>query len=353
MTTEFEQKLSRLRLVMAAGNYDCVHLTQLPNLSWLFCGADLGFRARYKLKAEIVITSKKAVLFASDATKKVLAGFSLPTKLDCVYAPLLGYKQLAQELLTGKILTDDSSSEFESKDFWPLRVPLTLEEISRYRDVGQRLSAALLDVLPSVKPGVTRQHVFDALYAALPARGLTPLSIFVFSDDGLENYLDVLDKSKKIKKSFSVDVSVCKHGLLARATRMVSFGYLAQEARQRYTHLLELEKTVLDYTRHGILAAELWREMTEYTKSLPYRNWKYYLYGGAIGYKAPDFEITKDAGTKMLVDGAAYAWSPALPGVRLQDTFLLLNDKLEVLSESQTWPTRVVGGRKRPEVLEL
>jgi Xaa-Pro aminopeptidase len=358
MTTEFAQKLSRLRLMMAAGNYDSIHITQPENIFWLLCGADLGFRARYKLGAEklgaeIVVTSKKVVLVAAESQKETLVTVALPKELECVYAPLMTYVSVVHDLLKGRVLADDSSSGFEHKNFWLLRVPLTLEEISRYRDLSKKLSDALIDVLPNVKPGMTGQQVFDKLYEVLATHGLTPMSLFVFSDDVLEDYTEIFDKSKKIKNRFSVDISVCKYGLMARVTRMVQFGLPSRETQQRYQHLLELEKTILDYTQHAVLTGELWRELQEHTKRLPYGSkWKHYLYGGAIGYKSHDFEIYKERGG-MLVDGSAYAWNLALPGVRVQDMFLLLNDKLEVLTHDERWPSREIGGRKRPEVLEL
>ena len=47
----------------------------------------------------------------------------------------------------------------------------------------------------------------------------------------------------------------------------------------------------------------------------------------------------------------AFAWNPSVPGAKIEDTVLLTEQGIEVLTVSEGWPTRKVGRHLRPEIL--
>ena len=207
--------------------------------------------------------------------------------------------------------------------------------------------------LQMIKPGLTEHQVTGLLAEGLRAKGMQPVVMLAASDDRLESYKHPLPSHNKINKRFMAVTCVRKHGLITSLTRLVSFGGESATHKKRYTQVLEVEKTILDYTKHGLIIAELFHELKHsYSKSVRASAWSEHHQGGPTGYYTRDFVITPDD-TRMLVDGSAYAWNPSMPGVKVEDTVLLLNDKLEILTEDPRWPMREVGGRKRPEVLEL
>lgn len=356
MTTEFGQKLSRLRLMMAANNYDAVHLAQLGNLSWLFCGADFVVSFINEPVAEAVVTSKTVTVVASTIEQPRLEQEELPKGVELLYAPWYDAtaKEVAlKDLLTGKVLSDTSGRGFDYKDFWPMRVPLTLEEIDRYRKMSLEAAQVFTEGLQMIKPGLTEHQVTGLLAEGLCAKGMQPVVMLAASDERLEHYKHPLPSNNKLTKRFMAVTCARKHGLVTSLTRLVSFGGESAANKKRYTHLLEVEKTILDYTKHGLIIAELFNELkTAYKAAGRESAWREHHQGGPTGYFTRDFVITPDD-TRMLVDGSAYAWNPSLLGLKVEDTVLLLNDKLEVLTEDPRWPLREVGGRKRPEVLEL
>ncbi len=356
MTTEFGQKLSRLRLMMAANNYDAVHLAQLGNLSWLLCGADFAVSLLDKPVAEAVVTSKTVTVIASSIEKPRLEDEELPKGVELLYVPWYDSavkEKMLHDLLQGRVLSDTPARGFDTKDFWPMRVPLTIEEIDRYRKLSLEASRVFTEGLQMIKPGLSEHQVVGLLTEGLHAKGMQPVVMLAASDDRLEHYNHPLPSHNKIDKRLMVVTCARKHGLMVSLTRLVSFGGESAVHKKRYTQVLEVEKMLLDYTQHGIIIAELFSEL-----KLAYKNvgcetaWREHPQGGPTGYNTRDFVITPDD-TRMIIDGSAYAWNPSLPGVKVEDTVLLLNDKLEVLSEDEQWPSREVGGRKRPEVLEL
>jgi Xaa-Pro aminopeptidase len=356
MTSELEQKLSRIRLMMAANNYDAVHIAQLGNLSWLLCGADMVVSLIDGPVAEAIVTQKSVTVVASSIEQPRLEEEELPKGVELVYTPWYdssAKEKTLKELLTGKVLSDTAGRGFDTKDFWPLRVPLTMEEIERYRKISKEASEIFTEGLQMIKPGLTEHQVIGLLAEGLRAKGMQPVVMLAASDDRLERYKHPLPSNNKIQKRFMAVTCVRKHGLIASITRFISFGGESSEHQKRYTKLLEVEKTILDYTKHGLIIAEVFREIqAAYAKAGREVAWSEHHQGGPAGYYTRDVVATP-SDNRMLVDGSAYAWNPSLPGVKVEDTILLLNDKLEVLTEDPRWPLREVGGRKRPEVLEL
>jgi Xaa-Pro dipeptidase len=354
MTSELEQKLSRLRLMMVANNYDTIHLAKSENLSWLLCGVDITASPLGEPVAEIVVAKKSVTVVATTMESSSLRG-ELPKGVEIIYTPW--YDKRAKEetlsdlLQESKVLSDTLERGFDTKEFWPMRVPLTIEEIDRYRKLSQETSQVFTEVLQMIKPGLTEHQVIGRLAEGLHAKGIQPVVMLAAGDDRLETSNH--PSHHKVQKRLMAAVCVRKHGLLTSLTRLVSFGAENTEHKKKYTKLLEVEKTLLDYTKHGILVAELFREMqTAYAKAGRENAWAEHHQGGPTGYNTRDFLATPDE-TRMLVDGSAYAWNPSLPGVKVEDTVLLLNDELEIFTEDPRWPLREVGGRKRPEVLEL
>jgi Xaa-Pro aminopeptidase len=355
MTSELGQKLSRIRLMMAANNYDAVHLTQLDNVSWVLCGADMVVSLIDAPIAEVVVTSKQVTVIASSIEQPRLEE-ELPKGVELIYTPWYdaeAKEKVLSDLLGGKVLSDIPGRGFDTKDFWLLRVPLTIEEIERYRKLSKEASKVFTEGLQLIKPSLTEHQVIGLLAEGLRAKGMQPVVMLAASDDRLERYKHPLPSHNKIEKRFMAVTCVRKHGLITSLTRLVSFGSESSEYKKRYTKLLEVEKTILDYTQHGIIVSEMFRELqAAYAKAGREVAWSEHHQGGPTGYNTRDF-IATPTETRMLVDGSAYAWNPSLPGVKVEDTILLLNDKLEVLTEDPRWPLREVGGRLRPEVLEL
>ena len=72
--------------------------------------------------------------------------------------------------------------------------------------------------------------------------------------------------------------------------------------------------------------------------------------GGPCGYLSRD-EIAGPRSRGVLQPRNAMAWNPSLPGAKIEDTVVLGDGGLEILTVDPRWPTFEVEGRARPDVL--
>ncbi len=359
---ELTTKLGRLRKMMAANNVSAVHLGKLGNLAWLLCGGDALVSFTDPPVAEAVVTQQQVVVLMSEVERDRLEREAFPPGVDALYYPWFEPEAktvLLKELLgTGKVFADTPAltgvtEKVTVRDFWPLRVPLTESEVGRYRALGRDAAQAFTQTLTTLTPGVSEHEIAAQVAYALRERGLQSALILVAADERLRRYKHPLPAQNIFHNRVMVVACARRDGLYANLTRFVAAGKLEGEVRDAYTKLLEVENTLFNYTRHGILTRELFSEMQSAYKTAGFENeWTKHHQGGACGYETRDW-LLQQGGEKMLVEGSAYAWNPSLPGLKVEDTVLLQEDTLETLTTDPDWPSVEVGGRTRPDVLAL
>lgn len=355
--TELSEKLARVRLMMAANNVSAVHVAQLGNLAWLLCGADLAVALTGAPVAEAVVTQRGVTVLASSIEKGRLEAEELPENVEVVFTswfePAARETALKDLLGEGKVLADTPGRGAETRDFWPLRVPLLPEEVGRYRGLCRDTAQVFTDVLTDVKPGITEHEVAGRLAAGLRAKGTQPVVLLVAGDERLERYKHPLPQNVAVNNRLMAVACARRHGLIANITRLVSFGSEPAEKRRQYRALLDVERVILDHTQHGLLVTDVFEHIKEAYKAAGRpEGWQEHHQGGPTGYFARDF-VAMPGDQRMLIEGSAYAWNPSLPGLKVEDTVLLAGNKLEILTEDARWPLVEVGARRRPEVLEL
>ncbi len=343
--------------MMAAANLDAVHIANLGNLSWLLCGADLLVSFADAPVAEAVVTQTAVTVVASNIERGRLSAEELPNGVNIVYASWFEPDDLGRIIkeltASDKVLSDTAGRGWPSRDFWPLRVPLTVGELRRYRELGQDAAMVFTDVLSGQKAGVSEHEVAANLAEALRAKGMQPVVLLVGSDERLMRFKHPLPQKKKVEKRLMAVACARRHGLYANLTRLLGFEPEPKALRRAYDELLEIEAVMLEHSRHGILVKDWFAQVQEvYAASGHQDAWRDHHQGGPTGYYTRDFVARPDS-ERMLVDGSAYAWNPSLAGLKVEDTVVLINDRLEILSEDPRWPLRVFAGRHRPEVLSL
>jgi len=357
-TAELNTKLGRLHMMMAANNVSAVHVAKLGNLAWLLCGGDALVSFADGPVAEAVVTQGRVVVLMAEVERDRLEREAFPPGVDALYYPWHDPDAkglLLKELLgDGRVLADTPSvAGAEVRDFWPLRVPLTESEGERYRALGRDAAQAFTETLKTVLPGLSEHDIAARIAYGLRERGMQPALILVAADERLRRYRHPLPTANVFRERVMVVTCARRGGLYANLSRIVSANALTADTRDAYGRLLAVESTLLNYTRHGVLARELFPEMQRAYEAEGFGNeWARHHQGGACGYETRDW-VLHEGSDKMLQEGSAYAWNPSLPGLKVEDTVLLRGDDLEILTADPNWPSVEVGGRARPDVLEL
>ncbi len=220
-----------------------------------------------------------------------------------------------------------------------LRVPLTETEVRKYRWLGPKCAEAVESVCRQVQPGMTERGIEALVSYALLRRTIRPESVCVVTDERIrEDGAACSGDDGKLEKALLVRVRAQRWGLHIALTRLVHFGPVPEEMENAARAAAAVNagfwaRTLPDAKAGAIVKGA----RLDYSKAGFTGDCDSGDQGGAIGYLAPDWIATSES-NRTVSTGEAFAWCPAVQGVRVEDTMLLNEENLEILTRTADWP---------------
>lgn len=238
-----------------------------------------------------------------------------------------------------------------------LRYQLTQEEQNRLRDLAARAGAAIETTAGEIAPGMQEYAIAGLLAEECFLRDITPILLLVGTDDRVERFRHPLPTSKPLERYAMLVLSARRWGLVANVTRLIHFGPIPADLQQRAAACARIDAAMIAATRPGMAVSGMFSQIQAAYATEGYPDhWGMHHQGGATGYASREWLATPDSVEKMHV-GQAFAWNPSLPGVKCEDTILLQDDGVEILTATPQWPKQAVQSGavtvERPLILEV
>lgn len=360
--SEFNDKQGRLRTLLEDQKLDAVLLRHSANFAWITCGAD-SFINRADLfgVASLLITpTKRYVITANIEADRLAQEEGLAAQGWGIKGmPWYEQNELIAELTAGIKLGADtafSNALDIGSQITSLRSELTPEEGMRYRELGKLCANAMGIAIDSVHPGMTEYEISANLLQAIETTGAQGIVSLIATDERIFSYRHPLPTSKKLDKYAMLVLCARKGGLICSITRLVHFGPLSDEIRQKQAAVAQIDAEMIAATRPGFTIGDVFRKAQSVYASTGFPDeWQLHHQGGSAGYAPREFTATPTSTQQILV-GQAFAWNPSITGVKSEDTILIGEHSNEIITEMTGWPTMDVrvGDQiiKRPIVLE-
>lgn len=349
--TELAGKHARLVALLDRRGADALLLDTPASLSWYLCGARTHVSLAGPPVARLLVHRDGAELGAFSNEADRLAAEELPPGVGLSTVPWHGSLAETSQWHAAAgdwRIVDESDAHPELR---AARATLHPAERERYRALCVDAAAALTDVLAAATPRTTERAVSAALGARILEAGADPLVLLVGGASRAAHRHPLPTEAALGHRAMAV-VCARRHGLIASVTRWVAFGRPAPGEEEADLGILRVEadvfaalvpgaplSSVLDvlqgsYPRHGFADDE----------------WTRHHQGGAAGYAGRDPRVAPGIADRMHPH-QAFAWNPTAHGAKVEDTVLLGDAGVEILSVDPRWPTVEVAGRRRPEVL--
>jgi antitoxin VapB len=331
------------------------------NIAWLTSGRANRIDASRE-------TGSARLLVAADGRRFVLANaIEMPRLLDEELAGL-GYEPIAYPWTEDQ---DPSRAVRAARSVlggdevplgadWPLpgttvveaalsraRALLTDGDIARYRALGREAGLMLGNVCRELTPGDEEREIARTIMDGALALRARPIVTLVGSDERLRRYRHPVPTAKAWKSVVMVALCAERDGLVVSLSRIVSAGGPPDlEARTRAT--ASVFGRLLDASRPGTTAATLYRVAADgyAAAGFPGEELKHHQ-GGAIGYRAREWVAHPDS-REVVQARQALAWNPTIAGTKVEDTALVIEDRLEMLTTTPEWPLIALGTAERP-----
>jgi antitoxin VapB len=244
----------------------------------------------------------------------------------------------AKRIAGGPLGSDTPGPGLTPVSLFLLRESLSETEMERYRWLGAETTAATIESLHQVEPGLSEYDLEAITAANLLRRGILP-SVYLFAvDDRIFKYKHAAARGKRLKNYAMLNLCSRKWGLAISITRFVHFGALPAELAGRFKSAAQVNAALLDASRVGATSADLFRvaKDTYAAEGFPGEE-QFHHQGGPTGYGEREWVATPD-GTQKVVNNQAFAWNPSIRGGKAEDTVILRDGKMEWLTSTPGLP---------------
>ncbi|PSP76040.1 peptidase [Halobacteriales archaeon QS_3_64_16] len=233
---------------------------------------------------------------------------------------------------------------FEGVDPGALRQPLTDADIGRYRDLGTDTAAVLEAACRDCRETTTERALAASLRGEFARRDITAPVMLVGGAERAPKYRHFPPTDAVLGDYALVSVTAEREGLHASCTRTVAFDspdWLPDRhdaARTVDATALDATRTVASRENRAGAAGEVFEAIREAYDAVGWPGeWEHHHQGGAAGYAGREWIATPES-EKSVALPMAYAWNPTVEGAKSEDTALVTEGGIEILTATGDWP---------------
>jgi antitoxin VapB len=227
--------------------------------------------------------------------------------------------------------------------FDELRWSLTPAEVERYRDGARRAALAMEKACRELRPNNSEHDAAAILDFHIHKAGLNPLVTLVAADARIKNFRHPIPTEHAIREQVMLVTCAEFGGLISCLTRFVRFTPIPPEIKTKHQAVCNIDAAVNHATRPGRTLGEVFADLQRAYAANGYPDeWKLHHQGGSCGYNPRD-RIGTPGSPVRVFDNQGFAWNPSITGTKSEDTVIVNENGVEVLTaHSNDWPS-VIG----------
>ncbi|MCX6035616.1 MAG: M24 family metallopeptidase [Chloroflexi bacterium] len=341
---EFQTKISILRDLLDRHGVVALLLRRVSSFAWATCGvASYVNTATTEGAASLVITREHLYLVTNNIEAPRL---EQEEKLadqgwEFQVSPWDTPQQALQSLTSGLSLVSDvpfPGSKDISAEIAHLRAHLTQEEGERFRQLGHLCAETLSVVTQVIHPGLSEYQLAALVGGQAQQRGIQPIVNLIATDERTYHFRHPLPTEKILDKYAMLVLSGRRWGLVCSITRLVHFGPLTDDLRERISATAKVNATLIANTRPGRRLRDVLAQGQHAYTSVGFPDeWRQHHQGGVVGYEPREY-LASPTSSDMIAQGQALAWNPSIAGAKMEDTILVGVQSNEILTSTKLWP---------------
>jgi antitoxin VapB len=208
-----------------------------------------------------------------------------------------------------------------------------------------------------IKPGQSEYQIAGLLAAEAEKRGVQVTVNLIATDERAFDYRHPLPTAKTLDRYAMLILCGRKWGLVCSITRLIHFGVLSNELKEKSEAVSKVDAAFIAATRPGARIGDIFETGVQAYGAVGFPNeWKLLHQGGPAGFEPREYYALPDSPDHTEV-GQAYAWNPSITGTKSEDTILIGEEENEILTTIKGWPVHSldINGQifQRPAILVL
>jgi len=370
MNSELEIKTERIVKMLHAEDLDAVLLNTQHNFAWLTCGGSNGIDLTRENGAGFLMITKEGgrYVVANNIEIGRLMAEELPEYAE--FEPVEVTWQAEKDPRTilnaaksvaggDKIGCDIGFPEtrWVEPSIASCRHELTPEEIDRFRQLGRDAGEALSHVILHLTPGQSENEVSRIIRDELARYQIFSVVTLVAGDDRIPKYRHPVPTNNIWKNTILLVTCARRSGLIASLSRVICAGDIPSDLQRTTVACAAVNAALYDATKIGATGSDLYSiAAAAYADQGFADEISKHHQGGAAGYRTRDWVAHPGSGD-VVKPNQAFAWNPSITGTKTEETTILTDNGLEVITSSPGFPTisTLINGREyfSPGILSL
>jgi antitoxin VapB len=292
--------------------------------------------------------------------------------LGCDVREFLWFDDTAADLVareySGTLVSDDGSlGKSVNGELAYLRALLTPPELEKYRLLGALAADAMTATVAAIEPGVTEADIAAQLEAEGARRRCQVPVALVAADERIAQFRHPLPtvaplasgwlSERKVQGYVMVVGCFLREGLVVSLTRFKQVGEMPPEIPDAFERICGVDALMQEACEPGKTLGDVFGACQRAYAGLGFdkNEWHNHHQGGTTGYAGRTCKASPDETFPILASGwslrvkdttgidvdfgHAFAWNPSAPGVKSEDTFILLPDRSkEIVTSTPMFP---------------
>ena len=360
--------IARVRAVMRARGVPAVVLTRPGTVSWASGAINPPIdRTASEDVVWLALTPADAIVVTTTVEADRIRAELLPSGVELVSAPwwdpaLLVAAAVDALGIPAASIGADGHPGFGvdlDHELAVARLELSAAEQEELRALGADAAAAVEGALQGWEPGALDTDIAAEIVGHVEAAGGDAPVVLVGGDQRVQRFRHPVARGLPTSELAMAVLVARRHGLHVALTRYVASGPTPELDAQLAT-VREIHRQALDAARPGRTFGDLYTQLDVAYRDVGYAGaWEGHYQGGPIGYGQREFELAPcqhDSSwwSVPIAAGTALAINPSLPGgAKDEDTFLITEDGLELITTTNDWPTADDRSPQRPAILRF
>ena len=362
MQTRHEElgiKLEQIHGLLDQHNVEGLLLRRVSSFAWVTGGASSYINtAVTEGGATLLITRDQHYLLTNniEAPRLQQEEEIVDQEWEWLISPWTEPQKELNKLIEGKKLAADvpiPNTKNVTNEVARMRSILTEIERDRFRQLGRICADAMETTLPILKPGMSEYEIAAQLGYETQKQGAQPIVNLIATDERVFRYRHPLPTEKKLEKYAMLVLCGRKWGLVSSITRLIHFGKPPTELKEKILATAQVNAALIDATRPGKTLGEIFEHGRLAYASQRFPNeWQHHHQGGAAGYEPREFLGLPDS-SDIVAEGQTYAWNPSICGAKLEDTILVEESGIEIVTLTPNLPAITIKGVRCSLALEI
>ncbi|WP_330631891.1 M24 family metallopeptidase [Halocatena halophila] len=244
-------------------------------------------------------------------------------------------------------------SGLEEVDLSDVRQPLDSTAIEDYRALGRETAEVLESVCRTLSSTQTEREVASTLTGRLTERAMSVPVCLVGGARRLQRHRHFRPTDEQLGSYAIASVCTRRRGLVVSATRTVAFDppewLTARHHAAARVHTTAVRATQRVASDDGT-ASDVFSAIQNAYDVVGYPDeWQLHHQGGAAGYASREWIATPNL-ERQVMTPMGYAWNPSVQGTKCEETVLIGDSGIEILTSTGEWPTMTTEpvGSKQP-----